>query len=188
MVWLFRVVGVAKPDRRGMESTTPPRSRRERSHRRARAAWPGCRNVNAGRNGRSLRRASEDLGSTTAVVRHEDGRLEPNCVLYSGAFNVTVQDPVSGSAKSVVGRCCRKTILGAKARNIDSRSTTSAQHRINASFDRIRLLPTRDIAKTFSTASVRRVGLTSWPSRPVCPRHQTFLAPLGISLSCHERK
>ncbi len=50
-------------------------------------------------------------------------------------------------------RCCRKTILGAKARNIDSRSTTSAQHRINASFDRIRLLPTRDIAKTFSTAS-----------------------------------
>src|SRR6266542_7129885 len=50
------------------------------------------------------------------------------------------------------GFCC-KTILGARAGNIDSRTATKAQHRFNKSFAPIRLLRVSRLLPSFATES-----------------------------------
>src|SRR6266498_1101102 len=50
-------------------------------------------------------------------------------------------------------RFCCKTILGARAGNIDSRTATKAQHRFNKSFAPIRLLRVSRLLPSFATES-----------------------------------
>src|SRR6266700_1828257 len=54
---------------------------------------------------------------------------------------------------SDIGRFCCKTILGARAGNIDSRTATKAQHRFNKSFAPIRLLRVSRLLPSFATES-----------------------------------
>ena len=61
----------------------------------------------------------------------------------------------TGSHIDTFDRCCRKKNFWVEARNINSRSSTSAQHQFNMSVDRIRLLPAHEIPRTFSTASTQ---------------------------------
>src|SRR6266540_562334 len=53
-------------------------------------------------------------------------------------------------------RFCCKTILGARAGNIDSRTATKAQHRFNKSFAPIRLLRVSRLLPSFATVSCRK--------------------------------
>src|SRR6266699_1597644 len=55
---------------------------------------------------------------------------------------------------SLVVRFCCKTILGARAGNIDSRTAIKAQHRFNESFAPIRLLRVSRLLPSFATESV----------------------------------
>src|SRR5713226_3336712 len=57
---------------------------------------------------------------------------------------------------SALGRFCCKTILSARAGNIDSRTAINAQHRFKNCFPRIRLLRASRLPPSFATKSARR--------------------------------